>query len=98
MKRDYVKPFLYIETFELLEHIAKCNANPSVTNVTYRGPEACAYQDGGLNLFYNGVQGCEMNEENIDTEVFGNFEEFERSFVDDGGCYNAFSDGNFFAS
>ena len=105
MKKVYKKPAIYIETFELMEHIARCTANPDVTNVTYRGPESCAYNDTNLSLFYSQVSACVVNEvtlANPDNEFYGMIDDLQGYMaslgVDQGGCYNAFSDGNFFAS
>ena len=99
MKRAYTKPAIYIETFELMEHISKCSANPDITSVLYRGEYDCPYVDSNMAIFHEGVTGCEMNEGTIDYESFDDFDDFLDSFgVERGGCYNSFSDGNFFAS
>ena len=97
MKKTYTKPMLYAERFELVEHIASCNANKSVTTVNYRDRYTCSYHDGDVTLFNEGVKDCNSS---YDTESFVSFDEYISSFSNGGygGCYNAFTDGNFFAS
>ena len=100
MKKPYQKPRVYVETFELLEHIASCKANQDITTVTYRDGNACTYTDANATLFYpeNGACTNEYFTENIGS-LYDDFDDYLASFgVDRGGCYNAFSDGNFFAS
>ena len=98
MKRAYEKPRVYVETFELLEHIASCKANQDYTKVTYRDGHSCAYSDANVSLFYPGVTGC-VNEYYNDVD-YDSFEDYLASYTIEhsGGCYNAFIDGNFFAS
>ena len=98
MKRTYTKPTLYAEKFELMEHISSCVADPAYTTVTYRDRSSCSYRDGDITLFNNtGVNGC-LN--NFDSFMFpGGVDEYLQSHqVEGGGCYNAFSNGNVFAS
>lgn len=87
---------LYAERFELLEHISSCSVGKGITTVTYRDRGACYYQDGDVALFNNGVTGCLNNFApflNGDPDAFLSSLNGENS-----GCYNAFSDGNTFAS
>lgn len=99
MKKAYTKPAIYIETFELMEHISRCSANPDVTNVTYRDSSSCAYIDQNMYIFYSSISECATNETTIDYDDFDDFDDFLDSFgISRGGCYNSFSDGNFFAS
>ena len=100
MKKPYQKPRVYVETFELLEHIASCKANQDITTVTYRDGNACTYTDANLTLFYPSNNGCTNGYyDPNDTSMYDDFDDYLASFgVDRGGCYNAFSDGNFFAS
>lgn len=95
MKKTYKKPRVYVETFELLEHIASCKANQDVTTVTYRDGNTCTYTDANVTLFYNSDCKNEYFDETVMT-----WEEYIDSFKpeNNGGCYNAFTDGNFFAS
>lgn len=96
MKKTYQKPNLYAETFELCEHIADCTVLQSVTTATYRTRESCSYSDANISLFNPDVNGC-VND--YKENMFDDFDDFLASLeVDRGGCYNAFSDGNFFAS
>lgn len=100
MKKAYKKPRLFAETFELLEHIASCKANQDITAVTYRDGNACTYTDANLTLFYPENSGCTNGYyDPNDNSMYDDFDDYLASFgVDRGGCYNAFSDGNFFAS
>ena len=89
-----------METFELLEHIASCKANQDITTVTYRDGNACTYTDANLTLFYPSNNGCTNGYyDPNDDSMYDSFDDYLASFgVNRGGCYNAFSDGNFFAS
>ena len=100
MKKAYEKPRVYVENFELLEHIASCKANQDITSVTYRDGHACTYTDANLTLFYTDNSGCTNGYyDPNDDSMYDSFDDYLASFgVDRGGCYNAFSDGNFFAS
>ena len=100
MKKPYQKPRVYVETFELLEHISSCKYNHDITTVTYRDGNACTYTDANLTLFYPSNNGCTNGYyDPNDDSMYDDFDDYLASFgVDRGGCYNAFSDGNFFAS
>ena len=100
MKKAYEKPRVYVESFELLEHIASCKANQDITSVTYRDGSSCNYTDANLTLFYPENSGCTNGYyDPNDNSMYDDFDDYLASFgVDRGGCYNAFSDGNFFAS
>ena len=83
---------MYAENFQLVEHIASCKAGGSI-NASYRDGNACTYTDANVTLFYDN---CDSS---WDTDIFESLDEYLASFdVDRGGCYNAFIDGNFFAS
>ena len=99
MKRTYIKPALYAESFELAEHISSCVVAPGNT-VTYRDGASCSYTEGGLSLFDSGVSGCTGGYyEGENDPMYGSFEDFLSTMSGEiGGCYNAFSNGNFFAS
>ncbi len=100
MKKPYQKPCVYAESFELLEHIASCKANQDITTVTYRDRASCSYTDANVSLFNIGVEGCtnEYYEEGLGS-LYDDFEDYIGSYLmSRGGCYNAFTDGNFFAS
>ena len=97
MRKSYTKPKLYAETFELCEHIANCTANQSVTTVSYRDGYSCTYVDSNVTLFYAQNGNCDQG--GWDTDMFDSLDDYLASFGGNrGGCYNAFSDGNFFAS
>lgn len=100
MKKQYRKPRLFAESFELLEHISSCKANQNITSVTYRDGNACSYTDANVTLFnpdYAPTNGC-TNEYYNDVD-YDDFNDYIASYaLGRGGCYNAFSDGNFFAS
>lgn len=100
MKKQYRKPRLFAESFELLEHISSCKANQNITSVTYRDGYACTYTDANLTLFMPSNGGCTNGYyDPNDDSMYDDFDDYLASFgVDRGGCYNAFSDGNFFAS
>ena len=91
-----MKPMLYAESFELAEHISSCAVGAGVTTVTYRDRNSCSYQDGDIVLFNAaGVNGCQNNYAPFITSP----EEFLSSLEQEhSGCYNAFSNGNVFAS
>lgn len=94
MKKPYQTPRMYAESFELIEHIASCSANPDHTTVNYQDKNTCSYQDADVNLFLqNTTKKCEVWD-NPDPEMYTSFEEYLSTL----SCYNAFSDGNFFAS
>ena len=97
MKKPYNKPRMYAETFELVEHIANCAVKSGSYPATYRDRTSCSYTDGDVTLFNNtGVNGCTNN---IAPFFGGNVDAFLDSLNDeDAGCYNAFSNGNVFAS
>ena len=100
MKRTYTKPTLYAEKFELMEHISSCKANQDITTVTYRDGNSCTYTDAGLTLFNPGNSECKNDyyEEGLGSS-YDDFPDYLASFaLTRGGCYNAFTDGNFFAS
>lgn len=95
MKKTYSKPKLYAESFELAEHIASCSVQQGVTAVSYRDASSCSYAEGGLALFNVGVTGCP---DSYDPESFDSLDEYLDIMTDRSKCYNAFSNGNFFAS
>lgn len=95
MKKPYKKPQIYVETFELLEHIASCSTGGETT-ITYRDGHSCTYTEANVTVFYPEDTRC-TNGGYFDIEddsMYDSFEDYLRSF----GCYNAFSNGNFFAS
>ena len=56
MKKEYSKPLLYAEKFELVEHIANCNVpngDFSGANNTSNNIDNCSYDIGGAVLFKN---------------------------------------------
>ena len=98
MKKPYKKPQIYVETFELLEHIASCKVNQGITTVTYRDGNTCTYNDYNVTLFYEEANEACINEYYDPTIM--DWDEYLNSFKpqNGGGCYNVFADGNFFAS
>ena len=96
MKKQYQKPRLFAESFELLEHIASCAVGDGITDATYRDRSSCSYTDGDVTLFNStGVNGCANNY----APFFQSVDDFIASMEgEDSGCYNAFSNGNVFAS
>ena len=62
MKKTYVKPVLYKESFQLMEHIAgNCIVNDGFAGAHHRRIDDCAYTDGNLALFYDAGNGCDMS-------------------------------------
>lgn len=60
MKKKYEKPQIYIEKFELAQHIAKC----SLEFNNAKDPKEC-YADSNLDgydfhVFMKGTEGCDM--------------------------------------
>lgn len=90
-----MKPALYAETFELMEHISSCKVGGEGVNVTYRDGNSCTYTDANVTLFQNEKCSNDYYDPNVMT-----WDQYIASFKpeNNGGCYNAFSDGNFFAS
>lgn len=99
MKKEYTRPILYAETFELVEHIASCKTAQQDSSVAidanYQNPNACHYIDNGFALFNSDVSGCPSD---YDSESFGSVQEYIDLMLTGAQCYNAFIDGSFFAS
>lgn len=91
MKKIYEKPRMYVEIFELMEHIASCATNEEMTSVPYRDGHSCTYTESKVTVFYQ--DNTECKNQYYDPGVM-TWEEYLASFE----CYNAFSNGNFFAS
>ncbi len=104
MKKPYQKPRVYAESFELLEHIASCKVNGGeggITTVTYRSAESgCTYSDGKVTLFLDSNSSCTNEYWEHGQGDYDTWNQYLDSFKPEngGGCYNAFADGNFFAS
>lgn len=98
MKKIYEKPRIYVEKFELMDHIASCSANEEMTTVPYRDGYSCTYTEDNVTVFYSDhVSAC--TNDYYDPTIM-TWEEYLDSFKpqNGGGCYNTFSNGNFFAS
>ena len=98
MKRTYRKPSLYVETFELVEHIASCATNTGTYTVNSNTAWSCAATDGsGDVVFMEGTSKCEVaggqafdpNIEDIDDII---------SAILEGQCYNTYANGPMFSS
>ena len=91
---------MYAEKFELMEHISSCKTGTGdhAPTVTYRDGNSCTYTDANVTLFNpDTAAACENQYFNL--EDYDSFEDYLASYaVGRGGCYNAFTDGNFFAS
>ena len=60
MKKEYRKPFLYAESYELAEHIAgDCAVNDDFQGAQHRAPKDCAYVDSNLVLYLDPAKNCE---------------------------------------
>ena len=96
MKKPYVKPFVYAESYALMEHVAlNCVVNDDFQGAKHRNANDCAYVDDNLALFVNDSKGC-------DTGLFS-FAGLEPSVENLPAigveCYNSFLiTGNLFAS
>lgn len=102
MKKCYTKPVLYMESFELLEHIAGgCLTGDNFAGAQHRDGN-CGYNIGGVVLFGYGQNGC-------GDEEFQEMLAFAESSATDPAqvakdlgleCYNSFYDSamQFFAS
>lgn len=96
MKKLYEKPCVYVESFELLEHISSCAVKTGETTVNYREKSSCSYIEADIAIFHDSSRGCLNNY----SSMFTSPEDFLASLdpEDGGGCYNAFSNGMVFAS
>ena len=104
MNKPYHKPRVYAESFELVEHISSCKVGEGITSVNYRDKYTCSYSDAKVSLFMeHGVNGCNIAEILVEYN-YGDGSDPIQNFIDSldpaigGGCYNAFVDGNVFAS
>ncbi|MBQ9045718.1 MAG: hypothetical protein IJ112_07240 [Oscillospiraceae bacterium] len=66
MKKVYVKPELYAETFALASHIAACGASPG--SYTNADRNYCGFYFGTQRVFNAGVMDCDLP---IDAEDYG---------------------------
>ena len=92
---------MYAETFELAEHISSCKTGGGDLTVTYRDGNSCTYTDANITLFSETNGGCPKAAYQAGLgEDWDTYDEYLASFAltNGGGCYNAFTDGNFFAS
>lgn len=92
MKKTYIKPRVYAESFELMEHVAgNCIVDDGFAGAHHRNSSDCRYTDGNLALFYSSGNGCDM-------DLFSGFTSDEiasmvtRNSVTELGieCYNGF--------
>ena len=89
MKKTYSKPFLYAESYALVEHISQ-----SCGMVTNFG-NTCPVGDGGLVFFQSLDMGC--NEDGISAIEFAGYDPKTISMEDliqkiNPTCYNSFSE------
>lgn len=82
MKKEYKKPRLYAESFELVEHIAvgcKVDAELGVTaNFSYdnaRSNGSCYFEDGNIRLYINGDYCTVLMEDAGDIFCYNSFTE-----------------------
>lgn len=97
MKKEYTKPVLYAETYELLEHIA-LNCNTGVEGVVVNMREdTCYYSDNGLVLYKDTTAECKSSYNEL---MDGSWENYFNNIFSQGvaKCYNAFATGNPFYS
>lgn len=94
MKKQYQKPAAYIESFELVEHIANCN----VASATYRNGTDCTYTDANVTVF--GASNCATDvSDDVWDGVFDSLQDYLSAMgTETESCYNAFSNGSPFAS
>lgn len=59
MKKPYVKPMLFAESFELVEHIAgDCRVNDNFEGAKFHNSGECRYDDGNISLFLSADHLC----------------------------------------
>ncbi|MBQ3261543.1 MAG: hypothetical protein IJH52_00050 [Oscillospiraceae bacterium] len=97
MKKPYMKPKLFAETFRMAEHVASNCAIGSGATVTFGHGSHCNYHDGNILLFYSSTSDCAGMD--YDKEAYTE-QEFLEEFLSEAhmGCYNAFINGRVFAS
>lgn len=90
MRKAYVKPALFAETFQMVEHIAAgCDMEGSYFTANQNNGFVCSVDDGsGLALFLDNNTACsgqafDSNDENLDLLV---------GTITDGICYTIFKD------
>lgn len=91
MKKVYKKPSMYIESFELTEHIAACGAgtNGNEAGKPNHRENACSFELGGMDLFDSSlVSKCIVD---YDEDKFNDI-------FEDTGCYQIFGNKFIFAS
>ncbi|MBQ6403104.1 MAG: hypothetical protein IJI27_04290 [Oscillospiraceae bacterium] len=103
MKKTYVKPAVYAESFELMEHVAgDCLTGDNFSGALHRGNQGCGYDIGGVVLFGQGQNGCGNDEFQAMMAFAGSNADNPAQVAKDLGleCYNSFYDQamNFFAS
>ena len=97
MKKEYVKPSLFAESFSMLEHIANCTIGDGyeATLRSGSGENPCSYTDNGITLYLSEVT-CAGS---YNARQYGSWEDYVK-FLEAGlaTCYNAFATGNAFNS
>lgn len=84
MKKSYVKPGLFAESFVMSEHIAAgCKVIPGVAEATYITSDTCAFVDGNLVVYIENTTACKE----MDLGLFETVDDLIASVE----CYNAFS-------
>lgn len=63
MKKPYVRPEVYFESFELNTSIAAgCSAGYNHDNTTFGNPNSCALKYGNDTVFLDAAAGCSLTE------------------------------------
>lgn len=86
MKKQYQKPIIYHESFDLCEHIASgCMVDKSKgVYAGYINSESCAFVDGNVTIYMDPLSGVCAG---MDMGLADSLEEFVASLE----CYNSFS-------
>ena len=100
IKKDYQKPALFAERFELMEHIADNCSMGKGASANYRNSGECSYTDANVTLFLTDtVNGrCGGSGYSYDTDLYDSWDDYAERFRNDSECYNAFNNGLSFAS
>ena len=65
MKKQYVKPELYFENFELSTSIAAC----AYTDATHQDGNTCAYSTTGGTIFSTSPDPCAYTPDNLQSKI-----------------------------
>ena len=98
MKRDYTKPTLFAEPFQLVDHIASGCVQTGLYTPNHSNAWTCSVKDGdGMTLFMEGKSSCEVDGGNqLNPELEG-IDDIVSALLG-GQCYNTVVSGPMFSS